>query len=98
MAVNRRLRLIFTSSLLCTYQLGFAAGPDTANGKRLYEGACFTCHDSSIHTRKNSIIDSLSALSKRVRFCENQRGAGWNEQHINDVIAYLNEAFYKFKQ
>ena len=59
--------------------------------------SCQRCHDDSIYTRKDSIIYSYKALVKRVHFCESMAHAGWNENDFNDVIAYLNQRFYKFK-
>lgn len=81
--------------------LGFYAGHAKAanpeQGKKLYESSCFSCHDSGIHTRKETIIHSLSALRKRVQFCESMNKLGWSDKQKEDVIAYLNATFYKFK-
>lgn len=73
-----------------------AAGNISA-GKALHEKNCMRCHDNSIYTRKDSIIFSYDGLNKRVRFCEGSNNLAWNEQQIDDVVAYLNTTFYKFK-
>lgn len=72
------------------------AATDTVNGEKLYNDNCQRCHDTSIHTRPDRIIFSKSALKKRVMFCESMAAAKWSEQQINDVVEYLNNAFYKF--
>ena len=71
--------------------------PNAAHGKKLYEAHCFSCHDSKIHTRTNTIIHSFSALKKRVQFCQNGNHLNWSSAQIDNVTAHLNETFYKFK-
>ncbi|MFZ5594197.1 MAG: c-type cytochrome [Pseudomonadota bacterium] len=83
--------------LAAAFYAGHAKAADLAQGKKLYEANCFACHDSSIHTRKETIIHSLSALKKRVQFCESMNKLGWSDKQKDDVVAYLNGAFYKFK-
>lgn len=74
-----------------------AQGADAKAGQKLYEKNCTGCHDTSIHTRGDkSIIHSLSALKKRIKFCESMAKAGWGESQLEDVAAYLNTHFYKF--
>lgn len=68
-----------------------------AQGKKLYETHCFSCHDSKIHTRPETIIHSFSALKKRVQFCQNNSQLNWSAAQIDDVVAHLNDTFYKFK-
>jgi cytochrome c len=83
----------------------FAAdAPDVAQGKKLYEQHCTGCHirmlggdGTTIHTRKNSIIHSLSALQQRVAFCSTQINAHLFPEEEADIAAWLNEKFYKFK-
>jgi hypothetical protein len=75
---------------------GAAAEGDARHGEEIYQQSCFTCHDTSIHTRKDRIIFSKVALRNRVEFCEANAGANWSQQDITDVTEYLNEAFYKF--
>jgi cytochrome c5 len=35
---------------------------DSANGKRLYDANCMGCHDTSVLTRKDRVVQSLDAL------------------------------------
>ena len=71
--------------------------PDIEHGRQLQVQSCQRCHDDSIYTRKDSIIYSYKALVNRVHFCESMAHAGWDEHDFDDVIAYLNQRFYKFK-
>lgn len=74
-----------------------AAGADSVNGKKLYDSKCFACHDTSIHTRENKIIFSKKALLNRVKMCEVNANAQWNEQQIIDVVEHLNTTYYKYE-
>lgn len=70
---------------------------NTDQGKKLYETHCFSCHDSKIHTRPETIIHSFSALKKRVQFCQNSNQLNWSATQIDNVVTHLNDTFYKFK-
>ena len=37
---------------------------DSADGKRLYDANCMGCHDTSVLTRKDELVQSLDALKK----------------------------------
>jgi len=74
------------------------------NGKELHNSNCTSCHisihggdGSGIYTRENRRIESLSALIKQVNRCHDSLGLPWPEEHITDVVEYLNNDFYKFK-
>lgn len=42
---------------------------DSADGKRLYDANCMGCHDTSVLTRKNQVVQSLDALKKQLVSC-----------------------------
>src|SRR3990172_6757868 len=95
--------ILFSGLLMATLSTAQAADP--ARGKELYAANCTACHTklmngdpTAIHTRPKSIIHSYESLQKRVRFCESMTGAQWGDNEINDVVAYLNQDFYKFKE
>jgi cytochrome c553 len=73
-----------------------AAG-DPVRGKTLHDAKCFACHDTHQYTRKNRIIHTYDDLLARVKFCDSAAKAGFSSQDIQDVVAYLNKEFYKFK-
>lgn len=76
----------------------FGQAADIEKGKVAHEAKCMACHDNSIYTRANSIIHSYSSLQNRVKFCDVAAQANLSEVQIDNIIAYLNESFYKFKQ
>lgn len=71
---------------------------DAAKGKTLHDAKCQGCHDTRQYTRKNRIIHTFEDLHSRVEFCDAASNAGFTLDDIDDVVAYLNKEFYKFKQ
>jgi len=86
--------LILGLSLFTVSASGFAA--DAAHGEKLYGAKCHGCHDTKIHTRPNRIIHTYDDLVGRVKFCDNASAANFSETDIMDVVAFLNNTFYKF--
>lgn len=75
------------------------------NGKDLHDSNCTSCHismqggdGSGIYTREHKRIESYPALIKQVKRCRDSLGVPWPEEHINDVVEYLDSTFYKFKK
>ena len=82
-----------------------SANADIKNGKELHDSNCTSCHvsmqggdGSGIYTRENSRMESYTALMKQVKRCRDSLGVEWPEEHVNDVVEYLNKSFYKFKK
>jgi hypothetical protein len=78
---------------------------DVANGKELHDANCTSCHidlqggdGTGIYTRENRRIESYPALVKQVKRCRDSLGVPWPEEHVNDVVNYLNDQFYKYKK
>ena len=69
-----------------------AADPD--KGKVLVEQNCTGCHDSVVYGRK---IKSLAALQAQVDICVTAIKTDWSVAQKEDVVAYLNKEYYKFK-
>lgn len=92
--------------LSVTSSLVFLSMPIYANienGKELHNSNCTSCHisiqggdGSGIYTRENRRIESYQALIKQVKRCRDSLGIEWPDEHISDVIEYLNSSFYKF--
>lgn len=75
------------------------------NGKDLHNSNCISCHismqggdGSGIYTRENKRMESYPALIKQVKRCRDSLGMPWPEEHVNDVVEYLNSSFYKFEK
>jgi len=92
--------LLAAALLLATTTAGAA---DVAHGKKLHDAHCTSCHismtggdGSLIYTRKNRRVSSLSALQAQVRRCDASLEFKMFDEDIEDVVAYLNQTFYKF--
>lgn len=89
----------------------FAAAPqttllpgDATNGGKLYQAKCQACHvslagsdGSKLHTRENRKVKTVEGLIGQVKACNNQLDAGLSGAQINDIVAFLNERYYRFK-
>jgi hypothetical protein len=69
---------------------------DSANGKRLYDGNCMGCHDTSVLTRKNRVVQSLDALEEQLPSCTHMAKKEFSENETQDLLNYLNDQFYHF--
>lgn len=94
--------MALTGSLMVS---SFAATADIKNGKELHDSNCTSCHisiqggdGSGIYTRENKRIETHPALIKQVNRCRDSLGVQWPENHVNDVVEYLNTTFYKFSK
>jgi len=70
---------------------------DLKNGKQLQQKNCMSCHDNGMYTRDERRVKNLSALRTQVQRCETTLGLTWFDEEVDDVTAYLNKSFYKFK-
>lgn len=70
---------------------------DSGHGKQLQQENCMSCHDDGMYTRENRKISTPGGLNNQVRRCESTLGLQWFDEDIDDVSAYLNDSFYKFK-
>ena len=87
----------YTALLAVLMLTGPVAAADLANGKALHDSVCKTCHQSDYYTRKNGIVHSGAELTAQVTRCQEGAGEEWSATQIEDVAAYLNTTYYKFK-
>jgi mono/diheme cytochrome c family protein len=66
-------------------------------GKKLHAANCVGCHDDKVYTRTPRRVNSVGGLVGQVEFCNQQLKKGLSKDQLNDLIAYLNEAYYKFE-
>ena len=83
-------------ALLAISSASFAAG-DAANGEALFAASeCLSCHGTEVFTSPDRKILDLKALDTQVRLCDSNLNTNWFDTEIHDVVAYLNEQYYKF--
>lgn len=80
------------------------AEENTNKIKTLHDENCQSCHKSimsgepdSIYVRENRRVNNYTALQQQVNRCEKNIGIVWPQKQTDDVITYLNQQFYKFK-
>ncbi len=91
----RRLALLFLSILPSTAPAALLPG-DAGRGQALHGRYCTACHDSRVYTRANRTVKSVEGLMGRVRLCNQQLGTKLERDQLNDLVKYLDEAFYKY--
>jgi cytochrome c5 len=70
---------------------------DSADGKRLYDANCMGCHDTSVFTRKDRVVQSLDALQKQLASCTHMAKKGFSASETQNLLKYLNDQFYHFR-
>jgi len=98
----RSISLVALSVLFGTQVM---AAPDLANGKTIDQQKCYACHAKKtgfgngdmIYTRSDSKVKSIANLKKTVGMCNTELRLDLFPEDEADVVAYLNQQFYKFK-
>jgi hypothetical protein len=78
---------------------------DVQKGEKLVkESKCNACHVSlvggdgtAIFTRPDRKVRSAAGLLSQVRTCNTMLGTNWFPEDEENVAAYLNQVYYKFK-
>lgn len=104
------MKLQLTRLLTALICLGFCvshayAAPDLANGKQIDQQKCYACHAKKsgfgngdmIYTRSDSKVKSIANLKRMVSLCNSELRLDLFPEDEADVVAYLNQQFYKFK-
>ncbi|MGO9443611.1 MAG: c-type cytochrome [Thiobacillaceae bacterium] len=99
------VKWIIVVVLGATGAVAYAAGEiDIQRGQALVEKNCVSCHasmyggdGSEIYLRPNRMVKNYAQLASRVAVCNANTGVGWFPDEEADVVAYLNQKYYKFK-
>lgn len=102
----RIVKIALAWCLIITLQTLYAAdAADAVRGKKLHDEHCVKCHTAimggdpeAIFTRENSRIASYTELHQQVTQCRERLNVSWPDQNVDDVVEYLNQAFYKFNK
>ncbi len=66
-------------------------------GQELYNQAkCYECHDPSEFTSKQRRAKNYKQLIKNVEACRFKTNADWFDEDKDDVVDFLNKAYYKY--
>ena len=99
------IRFISATALGALISAPAFAAPDLANGKTIDQQKCYACHAKKtgfgngdmIYTRSDSKVKSIANLKKMVGICNTELRLDLFPEDEADVVAYLNQQFYKFK-
>jgi hypothetical protein len=89
------MRFLYLPVFIALYATSLQAA-DIENGADLHFENCTGCHDSTVYTRDNRVVQSLPRLGAQVRFCRDNLGLTWFDDEVDDVIGYLNKEYYHF--
>lgn len=67
-----------------------------SKGEKISSASCSKCHNSSVYTRADRKVKSLSLLTARVQKCNAKTGAGLDEEELEALTLFLNTSYYKF--
>jgi len=91
-----RAKILVVALIVGLSNAVWAEEPDPSAGQSLVERYCQTCHHSEVYTRSDRRVQDLGQLRNQVSRCDQNLGLKWFETDIDDVTAYLNQAFYRF--
>jgi hypothetical protein len=94
--MNKATHLLLSVTLIAGSAQAAMLPGDALKGKAMYDKTCVACHDTSVYTRTNRRVKTVEGLIGQVNGCVRQTGAKLNSDQINDIVKYLDEAFYKF--
>lgn len=89
---------IGTAAVMLVAGATAAAAADVAKGKALVQKHCTACHGTEVYSRPNHRMKSLEMLRNQLGRCQQAAGVKLTKQEAADIVAYLNQTFYKFKQ
>ena len=75
-----------------------ASAEKLTEGKELNTDNCTKCHNTSVYTKKDRKVKTLSVLTARVQRCNAKTGAGLDEDELKTLTLFLNTEYYKFKK
>ncbi|MCO6412501.1 MAG: cytochrome c [Thiogranum sp.] len=86
--------ILLFGTLAAAFSTAFA---DADRGKVLHDENCMKCHGTEVYTREDRFVGNSEALTAQVKRCNMNVGTEWNDGQIEDVVQYLDRAFYKFQ-
>lgn len=88
--------LLLTLSVSLSTNL-YAADAKHPEGKELHDKKCTKCHGSTVYSRDDRMVKTMSALEHQVENCmKGAAKAEWTKPETTSVVDFLNERYYKF--
>lgn len=69
---------------------------DPVRGEKIHE-ACLDCHGIGLYVSPDRKVKSLDHLRKETLRWGDYYNPAFSPQDVDDMVAYLNRDFYKFK-
>lgn len=76
---------------------------DAEEGAPIHEEKCVSCHvsnfggdGSAVYTRENRVVNSIEGLMGQVDRCNSMTQANLSGEDVDDLVAYLNDRYYRF--
>jgi len=65
-------------------------------GKTVHDANCISCHATQVYQRDGRKVRNLRQLNKQVERCSANLAEPLSAEALEEVSAYLNQAFYHF--
>jgi hypothetical protein len=89
---------LFPFFLVLSVSARAAALPgNSADGKKLHDATCLSCHNDSVYKRQDRQIKNIEGLKEQIGSCGHMTNITLGKPQVNDLVKYLNETYYKFK-
>jgi len=75
---------------------GAQAAGDAAKGEKLH-ASCLQCHGTELYVPPKRKVQSLATLRKETAHWGDHYNPAFSKAEIDDLVAYLNRDFYKFR-
>jgi len=84
--------------ILATFFLTSSLSAQDENGAKLFNDAkCMRCHTGAHFQAKENKVNSLPELHNSVNACAINTNTTWFDEETKEVVHYLNNKYYKFK-
>ena len=70
---------------------------ESSRGQQLFENHCQPCHRDLSDLEKKHEVKNLVDLQTRIAGWAHHMGEDWGNSEIDDVLIYLNQKAYHFK-
>lgn len=95
MTLQRGTAVVLLGAALGGMPAAQAAG-DPVRGEKLHQD-CLGCHGTELYVPPKARVKTLAALKKETERWNDRMNPKFTAQEVEDLVAWLNRDFYKFK-